>query len=316
MGKHYEFDKVTRRFILVTRSTWKVARKVLGYFIASVSLALLYYAIVSLFVSSDAEKRLARENALFKEAYPQMHAEEQLIADVVEGLEAKDGRIYEEVFHSPAPDVDPLGQSDFFNATDSIPSRFLVEYAETKVRASEASAAKVEDNFRKIYDICMEKGKVDIPMHLPLRGMHYAQVGASVGQKVHPYLKVEAEHRGIDLVATQGEPVRATAAGTVTSAYRSHSGDGNVVEIAHGGGYVTRYCHLGDVWVVPGQWVKVGARIGTVGLSGTSFAPHLHYEIRRDTVCVDPVHYFFASVHPADYSNMIYMAAHTRQSLD
>ena len=62
--------------------------------------------------------------------------------------------------------------------------------------------------------------------------------------------------------------------------------------------------------------VKKGKRIGYVGVSGNSFAPHLHYEVYRDTVVLDPVHYFFASVTPDEYVNMLIMSASTGQSMD
>jgi murein DD-endopeptidase MepM/ murein hydrolase activator NlpD len=79
---------------------------------------------------------------------------------------------------------------------------------------------------------------------------------------------------------------------------------------------VTRYAHLADIETRKGRRVKRGTRIGYVGVSGNSFAPHLHYEVIRDTTIVDPVNYFFASVTPEDYVNMMVMAASTGQSMD
>ena len=56
--------------------------------------------------------------------------------------------------------------------------------------------------------------------------------------------------------------------------------------------------------------------IGYVGVSGNSFAPHLHYEVYRDTLLLDPVHHFYASVTPDEYVNMLIMSASTGQSMD
>jgi murein DD-endopeptidase MepM/ murein hydrolase activator NlpD len=89
-----------------------------------------------------------------------------------------------------------------------------------------------------------------------------------------------------------------------------------VVEIDHGNGYVTRYAHLADVEVRKGRKLTKGSRIGYVGVSGNSFAPHLHYEVLRDTLILDPVNHLFASVSPDEYMNMLIMAASTGQSLD
>ena len=86
--------------------------------------------------------------------------------------------------------------------------------------------------------------------------------------------------------------------------------------INHGNGYKTRYAHLADVVVRKGRKVKKGTKIGSVGVSGNSFAPHLHYEVLRDTLILDPVNYLFASVTPEEYLNMMIMSVSTGQSMD
>ena len=123
-------------------------------------------------------------------------------------------------------------------------------------------------------------------------------------------------HNGLDLVAHSGEPVYVTADGVVTDVIKSRKGLGNVVVVSHDGGYVTRYAHLADIEVRKGKKLKKGDRIGYVGVSGNSFAPHLHYEVLRDTLVMDPVNHFFASLDPEEYVNVMIMAATTGQSLD
>jgi murein DD-endopeptidase MepM/ murein hydrolase activator NlpD len=118
------------------------------------------------------------------------------------------------------------------------------------------------------------------------------------------------------MIAHSGDPVYAAADGIVQNVIRSRKGLGNVVEIDHGNGYVTRYAHLADVEVKKGRKLKKGARIGYVGVSGNSFAPHLHYEVIRDTVVLDPVNHMFASVSPEEYLNIMIMSVNTGQSLD
>jgi murein DD-endopeptidase MepM/ murein hydrolase activator NlpD len=127
---------------------------------------------------------------------------------------------------------------------------------------------------------------------------------------------VEIRHEGLDLVAPQGSVVRAAADGLVRNVIRSNKGLGNIVEIDHRNGYVTRYALLGDISVTQGRTVKRGQKIGTVGISSTSFAPHLHYEVLRGGKPLDPVHFLFASVSPDEYAKMLYMSVSTRQSMD
>jgi murein DD-endopeptidase MepM/ murein hydrolase activator NlpD len=73
---------------------------------------------------------------------------------------------------------------------------------------------------------------------------------------------------------------------------------------------------LADVVAVKGRKVNRGTHIGNVGVSGSSFAPHLHYEVIRDTVVLDPVNHLFATVTPEEYMNILVMSVTTGQSMD
>ncbi len=102
-------------------------------------------------------------------------------------------------------------------------------------------------------------------------------------------------HKGVDIVAASGTPVRATADGLITAAGRM-SGYGAMIQVVHGFGMSTRYAHLSRVMVKPGQRVKRGDVIGLVGSTGRSTGPHLHYEVFRAGVQVDPRKYLGESV--------------------
>lgn len=97
-------------------------------------------------------------------------------------------------------------------------------------------------------------------------------------------------HKGVDIVAPMGTPVHAAADGLVVSAGR-RSGYGFMVQISHGYGMSTRYAHLSKLLVKAGQRVKRGDVIGDVGSTGRSTGPHLHYEVFRAGVQVDPRKY-------------------------
>jgi murein DD-endopeptidase MepM/ murein hydrolase activator NlpD len=97
-------------------------------------------------------------------------------------------------------------------------------------------------------------------------------------------------HKGVDIVAPTGTPVRAAADGLVTAAGRM-SGYGSMIHLAHGYGLATRYGHLSKIVVNPGQRVKRGDLIGYVGSTGRSTGPHLHYEVFRAGAQVDPRKY-------------------------
>lgn len=297
-------------------SVWAVIRRILMFFVVTMSLAVVYYILFALLFSTEQERRLRVENKLYEAEYPQMAMKEELLAAVVEGLRVKDDKIYEEVFNTSAPDMERFSSLDFLMGLDSIPDTDIVTNSATRIDVLESSASRVEDNFQKVMAAISDKKFVMPPMTNPLRNFTFAQTGASVGDKINPFYKVPMKHNGLDLIASAGEPVFAVAEGVVKEVIKSRKGLGNVVVIDHGNGYVTRYAHLADVEARKGRRIKRGTRIGYVGVSGNSFAPHLHYEVLRDTLVLDPVNHFFASVTPEEYMNMLIMSVTTGQSMD
>ena len=290
--------------------------KALRYLAAVVTSAIGFYVLFALFFSTGEERKLRQENDLYAKWYGTLREKERLVSDVVEGLEVKDDALYEQIFETEAPKVDAVTAADLISVSDSLSESFYLSYSASKSESLRMMAANVEENFREIYRLMAARKDSIPPLSLPLEGMSSAQTGASVGLKHNPLYKVDMQHTGIDLVAPQGSPVYAAADGVVRDIVTSSKRLGNIVEIDHKNGYVTRYALLGDVSVSRGRTVKRGQKIGTVGISSTTFAPHLHYEVLRDGKTLDPVNFLFASVSPEDYAKMLYMSVSTRQSMD
>lgn len=315
MSSQYIVDK-DFRFKKEKASVWTVICRILMFFVATISLAIVYYILFALVFSTEEERALKQENRLYEQEYPEMASKEALLADVVEGLKVKDDRIYEEIFNTSAPNMDQFSSLEFLMALDSIPDTDIVSHSAGRLDKLEVSAGRVEENFKRVMEAISASAFVMPPMSNPLKDFTFAQTGASIGDKINPFYKVPMKHNGLDLIAPAGDPVYAVADGTVKEIIRSRKGLGNVVVIDHGNGYVTRYAHLADIETRKGRKVRRGARLGYVGVSGNSFAPHLHYEVLRDTLVLDPVNHFFASVTPEEYMNMLIMSVTTGQSMD
>ena len=315
MSSQYIVDKDFRLKKEKT-SVWTVIRRILMFFVATASMAVVYYVLFALVFSTEEERLLRQENRLYETEYPQMEAKEALLSDVVEGLRVKDDRIYEEIFNTAAPNMEQFSSLDFLMGLDSIPDSDIVTHSAGRLDLLEGSAGRVEDNFRRVMEAISSPDFVMPPMTNPMSEFTFAQTGASTGNKINPFYKVPMMHNGLDIIASAGEPVHAVADGVVTQVIKSRKGLGNVVVIDHGNGYVTRYAHLADIETRKGRKIRRGTRIGYVGVSGNSFAPHLHYEVLRDTLVLDPVNHFFASVTPEEYMNMLIMSVTTGQSMD
>jgi murein DD-endopeptidase MepM/ murein hydrolase activator NlpD len=121
-----------------------------------------------------------------------------------------------------------------------------------------------------------------VPLRVPLR------LSSPFGLRVHPVTGVPTLHAGLDLVASAGTPIYATGDGRVLRAGPA-GGYGNMVEIQHADGLVTRYGHMQSIAVEAGQEVTAATVIGQFGSTGVSTGPHLHYEIRRAEEAIDPM---------------------------
>jgi len=124
-----------------------------------------------------------------------------------------------------------------------------------------------------------------LPTGVPIGGDY--RVTSGFGMRVDPFTHTLARHEGLDFTAMHGTPIIAAADGTVT---RSGWEDtyGNIVEIAHAEGFMTRYAHISKRHVTEGQKVKRGQHIADVGSTGRSTGPHLHYEVFRHGHVMNP----------------------------
>lgn len=286
------------------------------YLVAIAGISTLAYGVISLVVNTDVERRLIEQNRQYSQLYPKMVEKQKLLLEAAAALQYKDEEIYNEIFQSPAPVLDPAGNLDLSSLNDTIPEHQIEMDVYSRSASLSDRAGTVERNFEKIFYALADRKTAVPPMISPVKGIGYAQIGASVGVKSNPSYKTSVQHRGLDIIASQGTPVLATAPGVVVTIRHSSKGEGNEVEILHKGLYLTCYAHLASVYVRMGQAVKAGNVIGSVGMSGISFAPHLHYEVHRDGKIIDPANCLFASFSPYDYTNVLYMAANTQQSMD
>jgi murein DD-endopeptidase MepM/ murein hydrolase activator NlpD len=122
----------------------------------------------------------------------------------------------------------------------------------------------------------------------------HGAVTSGYGLRTDPFSGGAAVHEGIDISTSRGEPVLATADGVVLAS--GWAGEfGRAIEIVHSDRYVTLYGHLQETLVAEGQQIRRGDRVGLVGSTGRSTAPHLHYEVRVDGRPVNPLEYILES---------------------
>jgi murein DD-endopeptidase MepM/ murein hydrolase activator NlpD len=138
-----------------------------------------------------------------------------------------------------------------------------------------------------------------LPAIKPVRGF----ISSGFGMRMHPVYKRVLFHAGTDFSAPVGSAVQATGKGIVAFS-GFDKGYGKKVIIDHGHGYQTMYAHLSKAVVRQGQRVNRGEIVAMSGNSGISTAPHLHYEVRKDDIQVNPTAYFFDDMTPEEFMTM------------
>jgi murein DD-endopeptidase MepM/ murein hydrolase activator NlpD len=155
-----------------------------------------------------------------------------------------------------------------------------------------------------------------IPSIQPIKNEDVIRMASGFGYRTDPFTKKRKKHKGMDFSAKRNTPVYAPSDGVVTRADSRSSGYGKHIRINHGFGYTTLYAHLNKYNVRRGQKVKRGEIIGYVGSTGRSKAPHLHYEVFKDKVQVNPIHFYNGNLTAAEYDELLALSSIENQSLD
>ena len=178
-------------------------------------------------------------------------------------------------------------------------SFFNVETAESGTLSETVEIQKLKTALDQSVSSLEEIGQIldsqksllsDIPTMWPLKGVQ-GYVTAVFGPSIHPFTGQWYLHKGVDLAYGYGVPIIATANGKVLEADYDEGNYGNYVKIRHKYGFYTKYGHMQRLYVKPGQEVSQGDVLGTMGSTGMSTGPHLHYEVHIGSQVVDPVKY-------------------------
>ncbi|SFR78108.1 M23 family metallopeptidase [Sphingomonas jatrophae] len=176
--------------------------------------------------------------------------------------------------------------------------RFLALGTAALLAAAPAMAGTADPTFEALFNQWKSSDRlggraVSVPSEKPVNGVSFT---SGFGVRSDPFRGSAAMHAGVDLAGAIGTPIYATADGVVNWA-NWRGGYGNLVEVNHGRGIVTRYGHLSQIIVHPGQRVRRGELIARMGSTGRSTGSHLHYEVRIDGRAVNPIPY----LQTADY---------------
>ena len=154
-----------------------------------------------------------------------------------------------------------------------------------------------------------------LPAIQPISNNDLKHTASGYGSRIDPVYGTVRFHYGMDFTCDIGTPVFATADGRIAST-GWEQGYGMTVEIDHGYGYRTRYCHLSAYRSRPGQTVKRGDLIALSGSTGKSTGPHVHYEVVQRGQKVNPVNFYFMDLDAEHYEQIVNLADNHGRMLD
>lgn len=317
--RRYYFDWHNLRFEPIRRDLrWWLSRAFIVLCAACLIGVLLVFLTFN-YLDSPKEKRMKRRLESAELQLQAMQQEMKEYETVLKSLNERDQKIYRVIFEaSPTPQNTQLVHKTNAPNWWENPTEILDEtQRQLGIMGKQLYAQS------KSYDeICMyiqaqDKMLFAIPAIPPLSNRDtLVQVASGYGYRIHPIHKTKRMHWGLDFQAPMGYPVHVTGDGRVKDAIQLKKGYGNHIIIDHGYGYQTLYAHLSQINVRRGQRVKRGDVIGKIGSSGISTAPHLHYEVMKNTKKIDPVNFFFQDITPEEYDRMLEASSRHNQSFD
>ena len=320
--KRYIFNQLTQSFeVLETSKSKRVLRFVLVA-LAVLGIAFLFAILLFTFFKSPKEKSQARELEYMKLQYEILSDRLEDMETLLTDMEHRDNDLYRVMFEAdPIPST--VRRSGFTDA-----DRYADMYGYVNSGMVVSSARKLDVIASQLYHqsvsydslFVMARNKSEMLTHIPaifpLKEEEITYISSYFGYRPDPIYKIEKFHSGIDFSAALGTEAYATGDGVVADVESNEWGYGNMVTVDHGYGYKTRYAHLQKPAVRKGQKVKRGQLVGFIGSTGKATGVHLHYEVLKNDVQIDPINFFYSDLTPEQYNQILQQSTLPTQAMD
>jgi hypothetical protein len=322
----YYYNTHSLQFEKYKRSPKAIILRSFAIFSAIIVTAGMFYFIADTYFPSQKEKALMREIEQMKYQYLTVVDQVGIMTKDLQNIQKRDAGVHRFMFG-----MDPIdnavwnggigGHDKYANLIQYEQTGELLVTTQQKVDLLERQIQLQLKSLDTLESYALEREDMfhSIPSIKPVRIdllKRNVNMLSGYGVRFHPVHKVRKMHYGIDFTAPTGTAIQATGKGKVIKVKRSKAGYGRHVIIDHGYGYETLYAHMQDIVVKEGDSITKGQKIGSVGSTGTSTAPHCHYESRLNGQHLDPVAYCMDGLTPEEYNVLVERASITNQSFD
>ncbi len=272
---------------------YSINRRHLRYTIAGACVFVLFFIflLAHFFISSTRQlalNRMQREISILKSVNAKYQANAEQLENKLNYFSDKAKKLATYVGADLSLDDNSMG----IGGADYLNNRFA-SYMNKDLDGMDRKAEKLFKGFQELEKIYKDKN--DILRHTPSMWPVKGFITDRFGYRKDPFTGLRAFHTGIDIAAKRGTPVFAPADGIVTFTGKNR-GYGKMIAISHLNNVTTRYGHLQEILVKRGQKVKRGDLIATVGNTGRSTGPHLHFEVLVKKKPVNPSDYMISEI--------------------
>lgn len=318
----YYYDPDTLSYHKIKVKKVEAFRKFLFGILATLILMFAGYIGFSQIFESPKEKEIKRELVNMQLNYGLLSKKMLQIEDVLTEVQQRDNAIYRSYFEvNPIPEEQRkagFGGVNRYEALEGNDNSAMIIEATKNLDILSKQLYVQSKSLDEIVQLAKDKELLlqSIPAIQPVKKEDLLRMASGFGWRIDPFTKARKQHRGMDFSAIVGTPVYATGNGVVARANRNAPGYGKHIEINHGFGYLTLYAHLDSYKVRSGQHVKRGDLIGYVGMTGRTSGHHLHYEVHKNGVAINPINFYYGNLTPEEFIIMQRIASQEGQSVD
>lgn len=321
--KTFIYNPKTLDYEEYTPSKWARIRSVFLYLITAAIIGLVFATIIENTIGSPKERMQAREIKFLQLQYDILNDKLNNIGDVLNEIQDKDDNVYRMIFEAePIPASirkAGYGGTNRYEVLSGYENSAIVKETAKKIDMIESQLNVQSKSLDYVFELATNKAQMlsCIPAIIPVKDVEIQRITSHFGHRTDPLYKVQKFHSGIDFGAPVGTHIYCTGDGVVEKVITGHGGGyGLNIIINHGYGYKTRYAHLRKAYVKEGQKVKRGEYIADVGNSGKSTAPHLHYEVLKNDVPINPVNFFYNDLTPEEYDQILELSEQPSMTMD
>lgn len=310
--KRYEFNSETLAYEVHRTPFKRSFSKAVVMFLVSLALFLGYYLLYTQVLHLETPK-----TTLLKQKYADLNSKYELLErkfeqnnQTLQELQIRDNNIYRPIFGMEELSQDVrdagFGGVDRYAHLRGTSNSPLMLDAMKRMDIIYKKAFVQSRSYDEVSILAKRAGDMALCVPaIPPVSLDNTRLSSLFGYRKDPFYGDMRMHQGVDLTGKKGEPIYASGSGKVVTVRNGFFGYGKEIVIDHGFGYKTRYAHLNEFKVKLGDVVERGEQIATMGNTGKSKGPHLHYEVIYRERRVNPLNYYNQELRGDEYMAMV-----------